>query len=159
MIIGRFRRQFAVEGQGCGAAPRDLGREAAIARAQSQSAALRRIRRDLDCEPPWDIGEVHMSGHQDRFDIWVFDQAGYWPCPSCSRPLAGRDHTATHVYRCLTCETETYVYVKIPIVDCPVHGSQRVVVPWSGRQDKWSLSRTIDHMEHGSPADTGAGGR
>jgi hypothetical protein len=156
MAIGRFRRQFAGEEQG---GIRDFGREAAIARAQAQSAELRRIRRDLDCEPPWDIGEVHVSGHHDRFDVWVVDQAGYWPCPSCRRQLVGRDHTPTQVFRCLTCDTETYVYVRIPIVQCPVHGSQRVEVPWSGHQDKWSFSRTISQTEHGSPADTGAGGR
>jgi hypothetical protein len=159
MTIGRFRQQLAVEGQGGGAAPRDFGREAAIARAQAQSAELRRIRRELDCEPPWEIGEIHVSGHQDRYDVWVFEQAGYWPCPSCSRQIAGRHHTPPQVYRCLTCDTETYVYVKIPIVECPDHGSQRVAVPWSGHQDKWSYSGTVVHTEHGSPADTGAGGR
>jgi hypothetical protein len=158
MTIGRFRQQFAAEGRG-GGDIRDPGREAAVARAQTQSPELRRIRRHLDCEPPWDIGEIHVSGHQDRYDVWVFDQAGYWPCPSCSRQLAGRAHTPTHVYRCLTCDTDTYVYVKIPIVECPVHGSQRVDIPWSGDRGKWSYSRTLAQTGHGTPADTGAGGR
>ena len=97
MSSGRFRQQFAMEGRGGGQAPRDVGREAATARARAQSAELRRIRRDLDCEPPWDISEIHVSGPQDRYDVWVFDQAGYWPCPSCSRPLAGHDLSLIHI--------------------------------------------------------------
>lgn len=182
MTHGRVRQQMATEGgegeaeaerqtgrqadgqtdgreDGRAEGVRDFGREAAVARAQMQSPALRRIRRDLDCEPPWDIGEIHVSGHQDRYDVWVFDQAGYWPCPSCRRQLAGRDHTPTHVYRCLTCETETFVYVKIPIVECPEHGSQRVEIPWGRHQDKWSYSRTLAQTERDCPAETSAGGR
>src|SRR5262245_21889704 len=103
-----YKRQFPkgeiANGNGGGTAthfaprppvPRDLGREQAEQRAESQSPRTLRLREHLDCEPPWDILRARASFDSpaspegpwpDRFDVWPADMAGYWPCPICATP-------------------------------------------------------------------------
>jgi hypothetical protein len=132
-------------------APRDLGREQADKRAESQSIRSLRLRRHLDCEPPWDILRARASfdgpaaPHEpwpDRFDIWPTDMAGYWPCPICDTPLVPVDRTPMKLFRCVTCDTETFVHVKAPVVDCPHHGRHEIVLPWRRNEMKWSYLGT-----------------
>lgn len=132
------------------AAPRDFGREQAEKRAESQSDKSLRLRQHLDCEPPWDILRARAtfdgpaSPHlpwPDRFDVWPADMAGYWPCPICDTPLVPVDRTPMQLFQCMTCETETIVHVKAPVVDCPRHGRHEIDLPWR-RNKKWSYLGT-----------------
>jgi hypothetical protein len=147
------KRQFpGGKNNGHGArSPRDFGREQADQRADSQSLKSLRLRQHLDCEPPWDILRARASFDSpasphdpwpDRFDIWPADMAGYWPCPICDTPLVPVDRTATKVFRCLTCDTETFVHVKGPVVDCPRHGRQEIDLPWQQNDMKWAYLGT-----------------
>ena len=140
--------------------PRDFGREQADKQAAAQSHKTLRLRQHLDCEPPWDILRARASFDSpaspdepwpDRFDIWPTDMAGYWPCPICDTPLVPVDRTATKVFRCSTCETETFVHVKAPVVECPHHGRHTIDLPWEQNDLKWSYLGT-------EPADTGRAG-
>lgn len=131
--------------------PRDFGREEAGQRADSQSIKSLRLRQHLDCEPPWDILRARASfaspasPHEpwpDRFDVWPADMAGYWPCPVCDTPLAPVDRTPMKVFRCVTCDTETFVHVKAPVVDCPHHGRHEIDLPWRQNDEKWTYLGT-----------------
>jgi hypothetical protein len=126
--------------------PRDHGREDADARAEKQSPKSLRLREHLDCEPPWDILRARASfdnpasPHEpwpDRFDIWPTDMAGYWPCPICATSLAPVDKTPMKLFRCVSCDTETFVHVKAPVVECPLHGRHEIVLPWMENDVKW----------------------
>jgi|EndMetStandDraft_5_1072996.scaffolds.fasta_scaffold16482_4 hypothetical protein len=127
--------------------PRDFGREQADKRAESQSLKSLRLRQHLDCEPPWDIQRARASFEQpasphepwpDRFDVWAADMAGYWPCPVCDTPLVPVDRTPMKLFRCVTCDTETVVHVKAPVVECPQHGRHEIDLPWRQNDLKWT---------------------
>jgi hypothetical protein len=131
--------------------PRDLGREQADKRAGAQSVKSLRLRQHLDCEPPWDISRARASFDgptsprgpwPDRFDVWPTDMAGYWPCPICDTPLVPVDRTPMKVFRCVTCDTQTFVHVKAPVVDCPHHGRHEIALPWRLNDVKWSYLGT-----------------
>jgi hypothetical protein len=128
-------------------APRDHGREDAAARAEKQSPKSLRLREHLDCEPPWDILRARASFDSpaspeepwpDRFDIWPADKAGYWPCPICATPLVPVDRTPMKLFRCVSCDTETFVHVKAPVVNCPRHGRHEIDLPWMLNDLKWT---------------------
>jgi hypothetical protein len=140
--------------------PRDFGREGAAARAGKQSLKSLRLREHLDCEPPWDILRARASfdspasPHEpwpDRFDVWPTDMAGYWPCPTCATPLPPVDRTAMKLFRCVGCETETFVHVKAPVVECPRHGRQEIDLPWTQNDVKWTYLGT-EPAESGHPS-------
>jgi hypothetical protein len=131
--------------------PHDYGRENAIARAEKQSLKSLRLREHLDCEPPWDIQRARASfdspasPHEpwpDRFDVWPADMAGYWPCPICATALPPVDRTPMKVFRCVGCETETFVHVKAPVVECPRHGRHEIDLPWMQNDLKWTYLGT-----------------
>lgn len=132
-------------------APRDHGREQADKRAESQSDKSLRLRQHLDCEPPWDIQRARASfanpastdpAWPERFDIWPADMAGYWPCPVCETSLVPVDRTPTKLFRCVTCDTETVVHVKAPVVECPRHGRHEIDLPWGRKGTKWTYLGT-----------------
>jgi hypothetical protein len=130
---------------------RDFGREQAEERWETQSIKSLRLRQHFDCEPPWDILRASVSytspdmPHEplpDRFDVWPADMAGYWPCPICDTPLVAVDRTPMKLFRCLTCDTETVVHVKAPVVDCPRHGRREIDLPWGRNDVKWTYLGT-----------------
>lgn len=127
-------------------APRDLGREQADQRAESQSESSLRVSQHFGCEPPWDIQRARVSfadpaptdlAWRERFDVWPTDMAGYWPCPICDTPLVPVDRTPVKLFKCLTCDTETVVHVKAPVVECPLHGRHEIDLPWGRNRVKW----------------------
>ena len=142
--------------------PHDFGREQAEQRWETQPIKSFRLRQHLDCEPPWDILRARASfdspaspheARPDRFDVWPADMAGYWPCPICETPLVPVDRTPTKVFLCRTCDTETVVHVRAPVVDCPRHGRREIELPWRRNDMKWTYLGTepadSDHSGNG----------
>ena len=129
----------------CHGDPRDLGRADAIAKRARERPELQRIKAELSCPPPWDIAKVSHLLDPPRFTVWVYDLAGYWPCPICPGHdhLPGAGHSRVHVFRCITCEIETFVHARLPVVDCPRHGKQEVTIPWMAEHEKWTYVRTL----------------
>jgi hypothetical protein len=129
--------------------PRDLGRAAAMAKRARERPELQRIKAELSCPPPWDIAQLSYLLDPPRFTVWVYDLAGYWPCPICQshEHFPGTGHSRVHVFHCVTCDTETFVHARIPVIDCPRHGRQEVTIPWMAEHEKWSYVRTLSLEE------------
>lgn len=123
--------------------PRDTRRIAAIKRVEAEEDLMQRARYELSCPAPWDVFRLTAQFAPDRFDVWMFDHAAYWPCPLCARQLLRIGNTDPHVFKCQTCRRETYVYVKIPLIECPDHGRQEADVPWRQDPDKWAYEGTV----------------
>jgi hypothetical protein len=131
--------------------PRDTKRIAAIMRVAGEEELLQRARQELSCPAPWDVFRFSARFAPDRFDVWIFDHAAYWPCPICVRQLLRVGSTDPHVFKCRTCRRETYVYVKIPLIVCPEHGRQEADVPWRQEAAKWTYERTLIPEEEPQP--------
>jgi hypothetical protein len=123
--------------------PRDTKRIDAKRRGEAEEDMLQRARQELSCPAPWDVFRLSARFAPDRFDFWMFDHAAYWPCPICERQLLRVGSTDPHVFKCQTCRRETYVYVKIPLIDCPDHGRQEADVPWRLEADNWIYQHTV----------------
>jgi hypothetical protein len=123
--------------------PRDTKRIAAMRKVEAEEEIMQRARQELSCPAPWDVFRFSARFAPDRFDVWMFDHAAYWPCPVCERQLLRIGSTDPHVFRCRTCRRETYVYVRIPLIDCPDHGRQEADVPWRQDPGRWIFERTV----------------
>jgi hypothetical protein len=123
--------------------PRDTRRIASMRKVEAEEEIMQRARQELSCPAPWDVFRFSARFAPDRFDVWMFDHAAYWPCPVCERQFLRIGSTDPHVFRCQTCRRETYVYVQIPLIDCPDHGRQEAIIPWRQDPDKWIYERTV----------------
>ena len=112
---------------------------------------LQRARRELNCPAPWDVFRFSARFAPDRFDVWMFDHAAYWPCPVCERQLPRIGSTDPHVFRWRTGRRVIYVYVKIPLIVSRswLAGSRRAVA--AGRPTKWLYERTVIPEEEPEP--------
>ena len=59
---------------------------------------------------------------------------------------------ADKLFRCVDCDTETFVHVRAPVVDCPRHGRHEIDLPWTQNGVKWA------YLGH-EPAENGRRGR
>ena len=95
----------------------------------------------LGLEEPWFVGNVELNVEAQRVDIWVEHGSGIrWPCPTCERKLATRDHAEERVWRHLdTCQFKTFLHARVPRIECPDHGVLQVRVPWAEPRSRFTL--------------------
>jgi transposase len=82
----------------------------------------------LGIKVPWYIKEVIVDETTQRIDIYLDHERDIRVrCPVCGVFYAMYDHAPERVYRHLnTCQMETYIHVRAPRVNCPVHGVKQI---------------------------------
>ena len=82
----------------------------------------------LGIRPPWFIQKVVVNDSEQRLDIYVDHEPGIRVrCPECDEFYGLYDHAPERVYRHLnTCQMETYIHVRPPRVNCPLHGVKHI---------------------------------
>jgi transposase len=100
-------------------------------------------RKLLDIEPPWKVSEVELKVSEKEVRVRVdYDpSAGDLVCPQCGKACRLYDHREERAWRHLdSCEFRTWVVATVPRIDCPEHGVQTAVVPWSAPYSRWTLT-------------------
>ena len=89
----------------------------------------------LGIQSPWYITEVSLNQKKRRVDIYVQHKSNIrFPCPECQQFCSIYDHTPEREIRHLnTCHMATFIHVRLPRINCPLHGVQQIV---SGLSDK-----------------------
>ena len=84
--------------------------------------------RILGIKLPWFVNQVIMDEAAQRIDIYVDHERDIRVrCPECDTFYRMYDHAPERVYRHLnTCQMETYIHVRPPRVNCPVHGVKQI---------------------------------
>lgn len=84
--------------------------------------------RILGIKLPWFVNQVIMDEAVQRIDIYMDHERGIRVrCPECGTFYGIYDHAPERVYRHLnTCQMETYIHVRPPRVNCPVHGVKQI---------------------------------
>lgn len=94
----------------------------------------------LGLESPWSVESVDLKLPDGRVDVWVGHPAAQtWPCPTCGKVLACRDHGDSRAWRHLdSCQFKTFLHARIPRVECPEHGVHQVDVPWASARSRFT---------------------
>jgi len=84
--------------------------------------------RILGIKLPWFVNQVIMDEAAQRIDIYMDHERDILVrCPECGTFYGIYDHAPERVYRHLnTCQMETYIHVRPPRVNCPVHGVKQI---------------------------------
>jgi transposase len=83
----------------------------------------------LGIRSPWYITDISQNHKEMRIDIYVKHSSGIkFPCPECDKFCSVYDHTTEREFRHLNVfQMSTYIHVRIPRIECDVHGVQTVV--------------------------------
>jgi transposase len=95
----------------------------------------------LGLEKPWFVESVELTIEKERVDVRVKHKRGVrWSCPQCDRVLQCRDHVEERCWRHLdTCQVKTFLWARIPRVECPEHGVVQVRTPWAEARSRFTI--------------------
>ena len=82
----------------------------------------------LGIKSPWQITKVTQDQSRSRVDLFVEHAKGIkFPCPKCEQFCSIYDHTEEREFRHLNIfQMATYIHLRIPRVQCPTDGIQRI---------------------------------
>lgn len=108
----------------------------------------------LNLPAGWSVASVGVNNNEQRVDVRLEYADGVrFPCPQCERPapVCARGEVAS--WRHLDAwEKRTYLHAALPVVQCPDHGRQTIVPPWSRAGsaytcefERWCAELAKDH--------------
>ena len=95
----------------------------------------------LGLKSPWTVHSVKLNIEDQRVDVRAeHSENASWECPECQKKLALYDHAPERTWRHLdSCQFQTYLYARIPRVECDEHGVLQVKVPWAEPRSRFTL--------------------
>ncbi|MDD7751515.1 MAG: ISL3 family transposase [bacterium] len=87
----------------------------------------------LNPPKPWVVSKVELSEDGSRVDVWLTHEQYTFLCSVCQEPAPTYDHMPERIFQHLdTCESKTFLHVRLPRVNCPKHGVKQGVFPLAG---------------------------
>jgi tetratricopeptide (TPR) repeat protein len=85
----------------------------------------------LNLIPPWNVKAVVVDDDESEVLVYLeHAETGCLACPLCGCSCTVGDHTEEKSWRHLdTCQKQTLVLAKLPVVSCPDHGRQLLAPP------------------------------
>lgn len=109
------------------------------------------IQKLLGITRPWFVNQFTLDEKNRFHDVYLGHRSNArFSCPECElhRPL--HDHTPWRMWRHLDCGMySTWVYARVPRVNCPEHGIRQIRVPWAlplGRSTTAFERKAIDTL-------------
>jgi len=91
-------------------------------------------------ESPWEVYSVDLKLEDQRVDIMVEYTDDKGPCPECGKVSPGHDTRKERSWRHLdTMQFATYLHCEIPRIRCQKHGVKSLIVPWAGKNSRFTL--------------------
>ena len=88
----------------------------------------------LNPPKPWNVSKVEISEDGSRVDVWLIHEQYTFLCSECHCPAPTYDHMPERVFQHLdTCESKTFLHVRLPRVNCSKHGVKQGVFPLAGQ--------------------------
>lgn len=90
---------------------------------------------------PWTVSRVELSVEGERVNVWVQHAPDeHWPCPECGTLLSVYDHSEEREWRHLdSCQFKTFLHARPPRIECPLHGTRQVRLPWAEARSRFTL--------------------
>lgn len=87
----------------------------------------------LNPPQPWMVKQVKLSEDGTRVDVWLEHDRYTFLCSKCQKEAPTYDHMPERVFQHLnTCESKTYLHVRLPRVKCKDHGVVQGAFPLAG---------------------------
>jgi transposase len=94
--------------------------------------------RILGLEEPWRVESVTLKPKERQIEVRVGFAATLWGCPQCQERMQIHDYEERRWRHLDSCQFQTIIVARVPVVRCSTHGSQTVAVPWAEKYSRFS---------------------
>lgn len=92
----------------------------------------------LGISEPWRVKQVTLNRKAGEIEIEVECMETLWGCPTCQQRMHVHDWERRRWRHLDSCQFKTLLVADVPRVECPVHGTQTVGVPWAGKYGRFT---------------------
>ena len=92
----------------------------------------------LGLEKPWCVEEVKLDISKQEVEVVVECQDQNWACPECHQRMHVHQWKKRRWRHLDSCQFKTFLEAKVPVVQCPEHGTQTVKVPWAEKRARFT---------------------
>jgi len=87
---------------------------------------------------PWQVEGVTLKPTERQVEVRVGFADTVWGCPQCQKRMQIHDYEERRWRHLDSCQFQTIIVSRVPIVRCPEHGSQTVAVPWAEKYGRFT---------------------
>ena len=92
----------------------------------------------LGLEEPWRVESVTLKAKEREIEVRIRFGETLWGCPQCQERMQIHDYEERRWRHLDSCQFQTIIVSRVPVVRCPTHGSQTVAVPWAEKYSRFS---------------------
>jgi transposase len=92
----------------------------------------------LGLEEPWQVESVTLKAKERVIEVRVRFDETVWGCPKCHERMQIHDYEERRWRHLDSCQFQTIIVSRVPVVRCPTDGSQTVAVPWAEKYSRFS---------------------
>ena len=85
----------------------------------------------LGLTEPWRVEQVTLQVSAREVEVRVGCAETLWGCPECQQRMHLHDYEERRWRHLDSCQFQTIIVSRVPVVKCPEHGTQTVAVPWA----------------------------
>lgn len=85
----------------------------------------------LGLTEPWRVEQVTLQVSAREVEVRVGCPETLWGCPECQQRMHLHDYEERRWRHLDSCQFQTIIVSRVPVVRCPEHGTQTVAVPWA----------------------------
>jgi transposase len=87
---------------------------------------------------PWRVEAVALKVAAREVEVRVGYADTLWGCPECQQRMHVHDYEERRWRHLDSCQFQTILVARVPVVKCVTHGAQTVAVPWAERYTRFT---------------------
>jgi transposase len=87
---------------------------------------------------PWVVESVTLKPKEQEIEVRVGFADTLWGCPQCQKRMEIHDYEERRWRHLDSCQFQTIIVSRVPVVRCQEHGCQTVAVPWAEKYSRFS---------------------
>ena len=92
----------------------------------------------LGLTEPWRVEQVTLQVAAREVEVRVGYAATLWGCPECQQRMEIHDYEERRWRHLDSCQFQTIITARVPVVKCAVHGALTVAVPWAEKYARFT---------------------
>lgn len=92
----------------------------------------------LGLQEPWRVEQVALKVAAREVEVRVGCPDTLWGCPECQQRMHVHDYEERRWRHLDSCQYQTIIVARVPVVKCPEHGTQTVAVPWAEKYARFT---------------------